>query len=529
MAEPEGVRLQKVLSQAGIASRRVAEKMILDGRVEVDDRIVTELGTRVDPHVSVIRVDGARVTVDDTLVHLAINKPLGMHSTMSDDQGRPCIGDLVEHRVRGNKKLFHVGRLDADTEGLMLLTNDGELAHRLMHPSYEVPKTYLATVLGAVPRGLGRKLRDGVELDDGPARVDDFAVVDTVPGKTLVRVTLHEGRKRIVRRLLAAVGFPVKELVRTDIGAVSLGDQRPGSIRVLSRKEVGGLVQGGGPVSSLAGDRGRRTRGYRKVLGVKGFGAVTGRTLSGYRRDVPDRDARRAAGRRRPRRHRRRSTRPRRTSLVGRATTPTRIGLPCAEDVSAEIRGDEVTRAVSAVSAVPAVRARLVELQRELAAGPGSVVVEGRDIGTVVLPDADVKIFLTASAEERARRRNDQNVASGLGRRLRGGAGRREAPRPSGFDARGVAAAGGRRCGGGRHQRYDRARGDRASAGTRRAARRCVDNDRRHLGRRKRLGARRGRGRRGDRGSRGAATGGGRRRPAERRQVDTGEPDPGPP
>ena len=243
MADSEGVRLQKVLSQAGIASRRVAEKMIIDGRVEVDGRVVTELGTRVDPDVSEIRVDGARVLLDDTLVHLALNKPRGMHSTMSDDRGRPCIGDLVEHRVRGNKKLFHVGRLDADTEGLMLLTNDGELAHRLMHPSFEVPKTYLATVVGTVPRGLGRKLRDGIELDDGPARVDDFAVVDAVPGKTMVRVTLHEGRKRIVRRLLKAVGFPVQELVRTDIGAVSLGDQRPGSIRVLSRNEIGALYK----------------------------------------------------------------------------------------------------------------------------------------------------------------------------------------------------------------------------------------------------------------------------------------------
>ena len=218
--------------------------MILDGRVEVDDRVVTELGTRVNPDVSVIRVDGARVTVDDTLVHLAINKPRGMHSTMSDDRGRPCIGDLVEHRVRGNKKLFHVGRLDADTEGLMLLTNDGELAHRLMHPSFEVPKTYLATVdrLGAA-RGWAASCATGVELDDGPAHVDDFALVDKVPGKTLVRVTLHEGRKRIVRRLLAAVGYPVQELVRTDIGSVALGDQRPGSIRVLSRKEVGELYK----------------------------------------------------------------------------------------------------------------------------------------------------------------------------------------------------------------------------------------------------------------------------------------------
>lgn len=247
MSEPggdaEGVRLQKVLSQAGIASRRVAERMITDGRVEVDGRVVTELGTRVDPGTAEIRVDGARIVLDDSMVYLAVNKPLGMHSTMSDDRGRPCIGDLIEHRVRGNKKLFHVGRLDADTEGLLLLTNDGELAHRLMHPSYEVQKTYLATVAGSVPRGLGKTLRAGIELDDGPVRLDDFAVVDAVPGKTLVRVTLHEGRKRIVRRLLAAVGFPVQALVRTEIGAVALGDQRPGSIRALTRKEVGELYQ----------------------------------------------------------------------------------------------------------------------------------------------------------------------------------------------------------------------------------------------------------------------------------------------
>lgn len=241
MSDSEGVRLQKVLSQAGIASRRVAERMIIDGRVEVDGRIVTELGTRVDPGTAEIRVDGSRIVLDDSMVYLAVNKPRGMHSTMSDDRGRPCIGDLVEHRVRGNKNLFHVGRLDADTEGLLILTNDGELAHRLMHPSFEVPKTYLATVTGSVPRGLGKTLRAGIELDDGPAAVDDFAVVDAVPGKTLVRVTLHEGRKRIVRRLLAAAGFPVEALVRTDIGSVTLGEQRPGSIRPLTRKEVADL------------------------------------------------------------------------------------------------------------------------------------------------------------------------------------------------------------------------------------------------------------------------------------------------
>ncbi len=243
MTDSDGVRLQKVLSQAGIASRRVAEKLISEGRVEVDGQLVTELGTRVHPDLSVIRVDGARVILDESMVYLALNKPRGMHSTMSDERGRPCIGDVVEQRVRGSHNLFHVGRLDADTEGLILLTNDGELAHRLMHPSYEVPKTYVATVAGAVPRGLGKKLRAGVQLEDGPAAVDDFAVVDAIPGKTMVRVTLHEGRKRIVRRLLAAVGFPVQALVRTDIGAVSLGKQRPGSIRALGRNEVGELYK----------------------------------------------------------------------------------------------------------------------------------------------------------------------------------------------------------------------------------------------------------------------------------------------
>lgn len=239
----EGVRLQKVLSQAGIASRRVAERMITDGRVEVDGQIVTELGTRVDPAEAVIRVDGVRVQLDDELMYLALNKPIGMYSTMSDELGRPCIGDVVEHRVRGNKKLFHVGRLDADTEGLILLTNDGELAHRLTHPSYEIPKTYLATVTGKVPKGLGNTLREGVELDDGPASVDDFALVDTIPGKSLVRVTLHEGRNRIVRRLLEHVGFPVEALVRTAIGDVTLGEQKIETIRVLTRKEVGELYK----------------------------------------------------------------------------------------------------------------------------------------------------------------------------------------------------------------------------------------------------------------------------------------------
>ena len=230
------------------------------------------------------------------MVYLAVNKPLGMHSTMSDDRGRPCIGDLVEHRVRGNKKLFHVGRLDADTEGLLLLTNDGELAHRLMHPSYEVPKTYLATVAGSVPRGLGKTLRAGIELEDGPVTVDDFAVVDAVPGKTLVRVTLHEGRKHIVRRLLAQVGFPVQTLVRTDIGTVALGNQRPGQHSGADPQRGRRTVQGGGHVSRvvIAIDG---PAGTGKSSVSRGLAKARGSPLRGYRCDVPDRDAGDAARR----------------------------------------------------------------------------------------------------------------------------------------------------------------------------------------------------------------------------------------
>ncbi|TWS18335.1 rRNA pseudouridine synthase [Tsukamurella asaccharolytica] len=241
--EGEGIRLQKVLAQAGVASRRVAEEMIADGRVEVDGEIVTEQGRRVNPDVAVVRVDGVRVVVNENLVHLALNKPRGWQSTMSDDMGRPCVGDIVAERVAAGQRLFHVGRLDADTEGLLLVTNDGELAHRLMHPSYEVPKTYLAWVQGEVPRRLGNTLRSGVELEDGPAKADKFSVLEASEGRSTVRIVLHEGRKHIVRRLLAEVGHPVERLVRTHVGSVALGDQRPGSLRVLGRDDVTSLYK----------------------------------------------------------------------------------------------------------------------------------------------------------------------------------------------------------------------------------------------------------------------------------------------
>ncbi|HET8583053.1 MAG TPA: pseudouridine synthase [Jatrophihabitans sp.] len=233
----EPVRLQKVLAGAGLGSRRACEELIAGGRVTVDGT-VAELGMRVDPHTAVIHVDGDRVVVRDDLVYLALNKPRGVLSAMSDARGRPTVGDLVADRP---ERLFHVGRLDAESEGLLLLTNDGELAHRLTHPSFGVAKTYLATVPGPVGRQVGRRLLAGVQLDDGPVRADAFRVVQVQGRQAIVEVVLHEGRKHVVRRLLAEVGHPVSRLVRTRIGPVHLGGQRAGTLRPLTRAELADL------------------------------------------------------------------------------------------------------------------------------------------------------------------------------------------------------------------------------------------------------------------------------------------------
>jgi 23S rRNA pseudouridine2605 synthase len=242
MSDPssEGVRLQKVLAKAGVASRRVAEELIDQGRVQVNGEVVREQGRRIDPETAVVHVDGERVVIQDDVVTLVFNKPSGVLSTMHDEEHRPCVGDYLKNR---KERLFHVGRLDADTEGLLLLTNDGELAHRLMHPSFGVQKTYLAEVPGPVAKDVGKRLRAGVELEDGPVKVDSFKLVASAPGKALVEVVVHEGRKHIVRRLLEEVGHPVLSLVRTAVGDVQLGNQRPGSMRVLNRQEVGSLYK----------------------------------------------------------------------------------------------------------------------------------------------------------------------------------------------------------------------------------------------------------------------------------------------
>jgi 23S rRNA pseudouridine2605 synthase len=237
--DPQGVRLQKLLAQAGVASRRASEDLIAAGRVEVDGQVVTELGVRVDPATAVISVDGMRLQLDATKVYLALNKPRGVVSTMSDPEGRPCIGDLVGDRT---ERLFHVGRLDVDTEGLLLVTNDGDFSHRMQHPSYEVPKTYLAEIPGPVPRDLGKRLREGVELDDGLVQVDSFKMIDSKPGRALVEIVLHEGRHHVVRRLLKEVGHPVMQLVRVQVGPVLLGDLLPGKNRPLTREELGTLM-----------------------------------------------------------------------------------------------------------------------------------------------------------------------------------------------------------------------------------------------------------------------------------------------
>ncbi|MDO5496047.1 MAG: pseudouridine synthase [bacterium] len=235
---PEGERLQKVLAHAGLGSRRACEQMIVRGRVEVNGSLVTELGTRVQP-TDEIRVDGSRVVVDDQHLTIALNKPIGVESTMAEPGERPT---LLEFTSRYSTRLFHVGRLDTNTEGLILLTNDGELAHRLAHPSYEVPKTYFARVHGRVQRGLMRAFKEGVELEDGVAVADSVTIKDVGPNASIVELTIHDGRNRIVRRMFEAVGHPVEQLIRTQVGPIRLADLRPGRSRVISGAELRTLM-----------------------------------------------------------------------------------------------------------------------------------------------------------------------------------------------------------------------------------------------------------------------------------------------
>ena len=242
-----GQRLQKVLAHAGVASRRACEQLIADGRVSVDGISVTEAGVRVDPLTQEIRVDGSRILTNPELITLMLHKPAGIVTTMEDPEGRPTVAQygrdyLAEHpELPDSLRLVHVGRLDTETEGLLLLSNDGELSHRLMHPSFEIAKTYVAIVEGQVEPWVPRKLRRGIELEDGEARADRVTVKDSGPRGSIVEITLHSGKNRIVRRMLDAVGHPVTRLARTRLGPLRLGNLRPGEIRPLRGEEIAAL------------------------------------------------------------------------------------------------------------------------------------------------------------------------------------------------------------------------------------------------------------------------------------------------
>ena len=244
-----GQRLQKVLAHAGVASRRACEQLIADGRVSVDGITVTEAGVRVDPLTQEIRVDGSRILTNPELITLMLHKPAGVVTTMEDPEGRPTVAQygrdyLAEHpELPDSLRLVHVGRLDTETEGLLLLSNDGELSHRLMHPSFEIAKTYVAIVEGQVEPWVPRKLRRGIELDDGEAKADRVTVKDAGPRGSIVEITLHSGKNRIVRRMLDAVGHPVTRLARTRLGPLRLGNLRPGQTRPLSGEEISALQQ----------------------------------------------------------------------------------------------------------------------------------------------------------------------------------------------------------------------------------------------------------------------------------------------
>ncbi|WP_425846914.1 pseudouridine synthase [Agrococcus sp. TSP3-2-1] len=235
----EGERLQKVLAAAGVASRRVVEDMIVAGRIEVDGRVVTELGTRIRPDARV-SVDGTAVQLDVSKRYLMLNKPTGVVSTMRDEQGRR---DLREFADEVGERVYNVGRLDADTSGLLLLTNDGELAHVLAHPSFGVEKTYVAKVRGVADQRVIRRLLDGFELDDGEIHADAARLVGRPSqGHSMIELTLHSGRNRIVRRMLDHVGHPVVELVRRSFGPLHLGTLRSGRVRELTSMERGAIL-----------------------------------------------------------------------------------------------------------------------------------------------------------------------------------------------------------------------------------------------------------------------------------------------
>jgi 23S rRNA pseudouridine2605 synthase len=233
------IRLNKIIADAGIASRRAADQLILEGRVSVDGQVVLELGNKFDPEISDVKVDGESLNVNKSKTYLAFHKPAGVISTMSDPEGRSNLGDYFKDR---KDRLYHVGRLDKDSEGLILLTNDGELAHRATHPSYGLEKRYLVEIEGEFNKQLSDQLLQGVRLEDGLARAVKVVHARAVSkNHHWVEITIHEGRYHIIRRLIESLGLKVMRLIRLDFGPITLGEMKPGRHRVLNSQEMTNL------------------------------------------------------------------------------------------------------------------------------------------------------------------------------------------------------------------------------------------------------------------------------------------------
>ncbi len=431
------IRLQRAMAEAGVASRRGAEALISAGRVRVDGRPAV-IGERVDVERQRIEVDGRQLGAPQRFVYLAVSKPAGITSTVRDRHARRTVLDLVPASLSRDVRLYPVGRLDRDSEGLLLLTNDGALTERLLHPRYGVEREYAVALADPLDDVQQDALRGRIELLEGGATLVSLRAATSAetqalgrlawpppdPAMAWYRVVLGQGRKRQVRRMFGAVGVTVERLVRVRIGPLSLDDLAPGGVRALSASEVAGLrAAASGSDGAQPAAKGVRASAHPLVVALDGpgssgkstVGSAAAETL-GYRfcdtgmlyravtwlsldRNVPAEDGERLAAL---------------VPDVGLAPEAdgrlSRV-LVAGEDVTEKVASARVDRRVSEVSAQPAVRAALLPRQRHLAAG-GGIVMAGRDIGTVVLPDADLKLFLDASAEERARRRAEQRGLS---------------------------------------------------------------------------------------------------------------------
>jgi len=441
---PRGIgreqRLHKVMAQAGVASRRTCEEWIAAGRVAVNGVVVTAPGTSIDPGHDRVEVDGKPISLTPGLVYVMLNKPPGYVSTVRDPHGRPTVLSLVQVAER----VYPVGRLDAASEGLMLLTNDGELTQRLTHPQHEHEKEYHVLVDGTPGAAALQQLRDGVRLEDGPTWPAAVDVLRRQRGGAWLRIVIHEGRKHQVRRMCAAIGHPVRRLTRARIGPLRLGDLPSGKWRRLTRAEVHALRAAAGTASrsgemesrsSQATHRarsaepdGRRSRQGPQMIAIDGP-AAAGKSTVGellaeelgylyfdtgvmYRavtwaaidRAIAIDDE--SAVTRLAEQAKIDVVKP--TIADGRQYTV----LVDGQDVTWDLRKPEVDHAVSPVSAYAGVRAALTAQQRRIGLR-GRVVMVGRDIGTVVLPEAPFKLYLDASAEERAKRRHLENLKRG--------------------------------------------------------------------------------------------------------------------